>query len=74
MIGSSRPSFIVVLAAICCVLGLLLPTVGDMESTLPTYVHLSLPQKLVAAYVLGKQRHVFRLKCMHPLEKCKLQI
>lgn len=32
----------------------MLPTLGEMESLVPLYLHLSVNQKLVAAYVLGK--------------------
>ena len=32
----------------------MLPTLGDMESLVPLYLHLSVNQKLVAAYILGK--------------------
>lgn len=37
-----------------CVAALMLPTLGEMESLVPLYLHLSVNQKLVAAYVLGK--------------------
>lgn len=33
---------------------LMLPTLGEHESTVPVYLHLSINKKLVAAYVLGK--------------------
>ncbi|XP_024602351.1 motile sperm domain-containing protein 1 isoform X2 [Neophocaena asiaeorientalis asiaeorientalis] len=32
---------------------LMLPTLGDVESLVPLYLHLSVNQKLVAAYILG---------------------
>lgn len=32
----------------------MLPTLGEMDSLVPLYLHLSVNQKLVAAYVLGK--------------------
>ena len=32
----------------------MLPTLGDVESLVPLYLHLSVNQKLVAAYILGK--------------------
>ena len=37
-------------------MALALPTTGDpnaTESMVPNYLHLSLPQKLVASYILG---------------------
>lgn len=39
-----------------CIASLTLPTEGDLaaDSILPHYLHLTVPQKLVAAYVLGK--------------------
>lgn len=51
-LGSSQ--WIAVMAALICIIALMLPSQGDTESTLlPSYLHLSVPQKLVAAYVLG---------------------
>lgn len=42
----------------------MLPTLGDVESLVPLYLHLSVNQKLVAAYILGKffkdLGHVYR--------------
>lgn len=32
----------------------MLPTLGEVDSLVPLYLHLSVNQKLVAAYVLGK--------------------
>uniref|UniRef100_A0A914V708 Major sperm protein n=1 Tax=Plectus sambesii TaxID=2011161 RepID=A0A914V708_9BILA len=50
-------SYLVVLAAIFCIAALMLPTHGDGQanssSRVPEYLHLSVPQKLVAAYILG---------------------
>ncbi|XP_074658008.1 motile sperm domain-containing protein 1-like [Tubulanus polymorphus] len=50
---SSGPSLFVIFAAISCIFALMLPNQGDRESRLPTYIHLSQNQKLIAAYVLG---------------------
>lgn len=34
----------------------MLPTLGEQESTVPVYLHLSVNKKLVAAYVLGESQ------------------
>ena len=44
----------VVTAAILCIIALMMPTSGDAESRLPSYLYLSLHQKLIAAYILGE--------------------
>lgn len=51
--GSTSPNVFVVLAAIVCIVALMLPTEGQTDSQLPTYLHLSLHQKLIFAYTLG---------------------
>lgn len=54
--GPSTPNPVIILTAICCVIALMLPTTvyEDGEaSILPSYLHLSVPQKLIAAYALG---------------------
>ncbi|KAM9795619.1 motile sperm domain-containing protein 1 [Neosynchiropus ocellatus] len=56
--GKSRPvnggpSLLTVLLGLVCVAALMLPTLGEQESTVPVYLHLSVNKKLVAAYVLG---------------------
>ncbi|XP_068930222.1 motile sperm domain-containing protein 1 isoform X1 [Petaurus breviceps papuanus] len=50
---SSGPSLLTVFLGIVCVAALMLPTLGEVESLVPLYFHLSVNQKLVAAYVLG---------------------
>uniref|UniRef100_A0A8C2LDP7 Motile sperm domain-containing protein 1 n=1 Tax=Cricetulus griseus TaxID=10029 RepID=A0A8C2LDP7_CRIGR len=50
---SSGPSLLIVLLGVICIVALMLPTLGDMESLVPLYLHLSVNQKLVAAYILG---------------------
>ncbi|XP_060070837.1 motile sperm domain-containing protein 1-like [Ylistrum balloti] len=48
------PSLIILLAAVSCILALMMPTQGmDSETSLPEYLHLSIHQKLIAAYILG---------------------
>uniref|UniRef100_A0A3P9HZ85 Motile sperm domain containing 1 n=1 Tax=Oryzias latipes TaxID=8090 RepID=A0A3P9HZ85_ORYLA len=47
------PSLLSVLLGLVCVAALMLPTLGEQESTVPVYLHLSVNKKLVAAYVLG---------------------
>jgi len=51
--GGTGPNIIVILAAIICILALMLPTEGQDQSSLPSYLHLSVPQKLIFAYTLG---------------------
>lgn len=50
---SSGPSLLTVFLGIICIVALMLPTLGEAESLVPVYLHLSVNQKLVAAYVLG---------------------
>lgn len=47
------PSLLTVLLGLVCMIALMLPTLGEQESTVPVYLHLSVNKKLVAAYVLG---------------------
>ncbi|XP_069552861.1 motile sperm domain-containing protein 1 isoform X1 [Brachyistius frenatus] len=47
------PSLLTVLLGLVCMAALMLPTLGELESTVPVYLHLSVNKKLVAAYVLG---------------------
>lgn len=42
-----------VVGGLVCVVALSLPSEGETSTSLPAYLHLTLPQKLVAAYVLG---------------------
>ncbi|XP_064639730.1 motile sperm domain-containing protein 1-like isoform X2 [Lineus longissimus] len=51
--SSSAPSLIVIIAAVTCILALMLPNYGDTETRLPDYMLLTQNQKLIAAYVLG---------------------
>lgn len=50
---ATGPSWVVVTAALLCIGALMLPTSGDGESHLPSYLYLTLHQKLIAAYILG---------------------
>ncbi|XP_004715415.1 motile sperm domain-containing protein 1 [Echinops telfairi] len=50
---SSGPSFLTVFLGVVCIAALMLPTLGDVGSLVPLYLHLSVNQKLVAAYILG---------------------
>lgn len=52
--AAGGPSLLTVLLGLVCVAALMLPTLGELESTVPVYLHLSVNKKLVAAYVLGK--------------------
>lgn len=51
--STGGPSFIVILTAFVCIAALMLPLHGDRGSSMPEYLHLSVNQKLIAAYVLG---------------------
>ena len=44
---------VIILAAVVCIVALMLPTQGETGSSLPDYLHLHNSQKLIAAYVLG---------------------
>ncbi|XP_071798908.1 motile sperm domain-containing protein 1-like [Asterias amurensis] len=50
---SVAPGPTIVLLAIACIAALLLPLHGEAETSLPVYLHLTVNQKLIAAYVLG---------------------
>ena len=52
-IAPSGPGLLTVFLAVVCITALMLPTLGDVESLVPLYLHLSVNQKLVAAYILG---------------------
>ncbi|ODN05387.1 Motile sperm domain-containing protein 1 [Orchesella cincta] len=60
----SQPNYVVLIVALVCIVGLLLPystesckandsNKSHLESILPTYLHLSVNQKLLFAYTLG---------------------
>ncbi|KAK6480283.1 motile sperm domain-containing protein 1 [Huso huso] len=51
--ASAGPSLLTVFLGLVCVAALMLPTMGELESRVPVYLHLSVNKKLVAAYVLG---------------------
>ncbi|XP_068181591.1 motile sperm domain-containing protein 1 isoform X2 [Antennarius striatus] len=51
--AAGGPSLLTVLLGLVCMAALMLPTLGEQESTVPVYLHLSVNKKLVAAYVLG---------------------
>ena len=59
------PSAIVIIAAALSIVALMLPTseedMGRRETSLPLYLHLSVAQKLIAAYVLGKQSNALNI-------------
>nr|CAD7414390.1 unnamed protein product [Timema poppensis] len=46
------PNHIVVVAAVVCIVALLLPTQGDEDSRFPSYLYLTSHLKLIFAYVL----------------------
>lgn len=60
----SQPNYVVLLVAVVCIIGLVLPysdencktnasAKSQLESILPSYLHLSVNQKLLFAYALG---------------------
>lgn len=51
--SSSGPSLFVIVTALVCIVALMLPQQGDIDTRLPDYLHLSVPQRLIAAYILG---------------------
>ena len=55
------PSIPVLLLSVVCVIALMLPTIYDerVSPSIPSYLHLSINQKLIAAYVLGKPQFAF---------------
>lgn len=55
--ASGGPSLLTVLLGLVCMAALMLPTLGEQESTVPVYLHLSVNKKLVAAYVLGEPKY-----------------
>lgn len=63
----STPSPVIIFLAILCISALCLPTENTtINSTLPVYLHLTINQKLVAAYVLGN--FLFCHPCSSPLD------
>ena len=54
-VGGQHPNLIACFAAIVCIVALFLPTEGETENILKDYpyLHLTVNQKLVFAYVLG---------------------
>ncbi|XP_064319023.1 motile sperm domain-containing protein 1 isoform X1 [Phalacrocorax carbo] len=65
--ASSGPSLLTVFLGIVCIAALMLPTLGEMESLVPLYLHLSVNQKLVAAYVLDLKNSHSKLNSPVPL-------
>uniref|UniRef100_A0A8B9D7P0 Motile sperm domain-containing protein 1 n=1 Tax=Anser cygnoides TaxID=8845 RepID=A0A8B9D7P0_ANSCY len=65
--ASSGPSLLTVFLGIVCIAALMLPTLGEMESLVPLYLHLSVNQKLVAAYVLDLKSSHTKLSSPVPL-------
>ena len=51
---SHGPSMVIVMAAVACIIALMMPTQGETDSRLPDYLHLHNSQKLIAAYILGE--------------------
>lgn len=49
----SGPGALVICLCFLCLFALMLPTVGDKNTSIPPYLHLTVNQKLIAAYILG---------------------
>ncbi|KAL4648277.1 motile sperm domain-containing protein 1-like [Arapaima gigas] len=64
--GAGGPSALTILLGVVCVVVLMLPTLGELESVVPVYLHLSVNKKLVAAYVLGLLTMTTRLNPQGP--------
>ncbi|KAK3594909.1 hypothetical protein CHS0354_020566 [Potamilus streckersoni] len=47
------PGMLIAVTAILCIIALMLPLEGDIVSKIPEYLHLTVNQKLIAAYILG---------------------
>ena len=62
-VASTGPSGIVIIAAIFCIGALMLPMTGDEASSFPSYLFLSVHQKLIAAYILGRYGICLLFKC-----------
>ena len=57
VVQRSLPSVPVILISVVCVIALMLPTQGDItvaSSRVPDYLHLTVNQKLIVAYILGE--------------------
>ncbi|XP_055986280.1 motile sperm domain-containing protein 1 isoform X1 [Sorex fumeus] len=64
---SSGPSLLTVFLGVVCIAALMLPTLGDVESLVPLYLHLSVNQKLVAAYILENGNFIFEHETHLPI-------
>ena len=73
--GQPGPSLWVIITAVVCIIALVLPMEGDKRFDLPHYLLLSVNQKLLASYILGKissfsetflSQH-FSLECSGPV-------
>ncbi|CAH3105590.1 unnamed protein product [Porites lobata] len=53
--GQNAPSLWVIMMAVVCIIALMLPLEGDKQRSdlIPQYLHLSVNQKLLAAFILG---------------------
>lgn len=49
----SGPGALVIGLGLFCLIALMLPTDGEHNSSIPSYLHLTFNQKLIAAYILG---------------------
>ena len=73
VIERQSPSVPVLLLSFICVIALMLPTNHDerVGTSIPSYLHLSVNQKLIAAFVLGENHFcyvsLYRLNC---LQRC----
>ena len=54
--STGGPGFVVIFTAFACIAALMMPLHGDAGSSLPDYLHLTVNQKLIAAYVLGRYK------------------
>ena len=70
----SGPGVMVISLCFVCLIALMLPTVGETTS-IPPYLHLTVNQKLIAAYILGKLLYFIihanceMIQCFCPLQQ-----
>ena len=65
VVQRSLPSVPVILISVVCVIALMLPTQGDItaaSSRVPDYLHLTVNQKLIVAYILGECKELSLFK------------
>ena len=57
----SGPGALVIGLGLFCLIALMLPTDGEHNSSIPSYLHLTFNQKLIAAYILGELLYILEV-------------